>query len=234
MARRGPIPGKVFLGKVEERASDIGVIGDEASVEIGEAKERADIFHLGGSWPIGDPIEFNWVHGQLTRLDDHAEVFNLVGGEFTLFELQMKVELSHTLQDMFSAFFMEGGVGGIDEEIIHIDNQPSFSNHVAEGVVHESLEGSGGIGEAKEHYGGFKESIVGDEGCLPLMTVFDSYVVIPPPYVELGEDLGISQFVHEIRDEGEGVGVTDGVFIDISIVLAGAKSSIFLFDEEER
>ena len=122
LARRGPVPGEVLLWEVEEGVSDIGVIGNEASVEIGEAKERADIFHLGGSWPIGDPIEFNWVHGQLTRLDDHAEVFNLVGGEFTLFELQMKVEFSHTLQNTFSAFLMEGGVGGIDEEIIHIDN----------------------------------------------------------------------------------------------------------------
>ena len=128
---------------------------------------------------------------------------------------------------------MEGGIGGVDEEIIHIDNEPSFSDHIAEGVVHEALEGSGGIGEAKEHYSGFEESLVSDEGCLPLMAIFNSYVVIPPPYIKLGENRGMSQFVHEIRDEGEGIGVTNGVFIDVSIVLAGAKSSVFLFDEEE-
>ena len=86
---------------------------------------------------------------------------------------------------------MEGGVGGVDEEVIHIDNEPSFGNHVVEGVVHESLEGSGGVSEAEEHYGGFKESFVGDEGCFPLMTVFDSYIVVPPPDVELSEDLGV-------------------------------------------
>ena len=97
LAGRGPVPGEVLLCEVEERASDVGVIGDEASIEIGEAKERADIFHLGGSWPTGNPIEFNWVHGQLTRFDDHAEVFNLVGGEFTLLELQVKVEFCHML-----------------------------------------------------------------------------------------------------------------------------------------
>ena len=151
-----------------------------------------DIFHLGWGWPTGNPIEFYWVHGQLTRFDDHAEVFDLVSGKFTFFELQVKVELSHTLQDAFGVFLMEGSVGGVDEEIIHVDYEPSFGNHVAEGVVHESLEGSGGVGEAEEHYGGFEESFVGDEGCLPLMTVFDSYIVILPPYVELGEDLGIS------------------------------------------
>ena len=86
---------------------------------------------------------------------------------------------------------MEGGVGGIDEEIIHVNYEPSFSNHVAEGVVHESLKGGGGVGEAEEHYGWFKESLVGDEGCLPLMAVLDSHIVVPPSYVELGEDLSV-------------------------------------------
>ena len=86
---------------------------------------------------------------------------------------------------------MEDGVGGVDEKIIHIDDEPSFGNHIAEGVIHKSLKSGGGIGEPKEHDGGFEESFVGDEGCLPLMTVFDLYIVIPPPYVELGEDLGV-------------------------------------------
>ena len=74
---------------------------------------------------------------------------------------------------------------------------------------------------------------MGDEGCLPLVTIFDSYVVVSPANIELGEDFGISQFIYEIGDEGKGVGVTDGMFVDIAVVLAGAKSSIFLFDEEE-
>ena len=128
---------------------------------------------------------------------------------------------------------MEGGVGGVDEEIIHIDNEPSFSNHVAERVVHETLEGGGGVGESEEHHGRFKEPFMGNKGCFPLVTVLDPYVVVPPSDVELGEDLGVSQFIHEIRDKREGVGVMDGMFVDVTIVLAGAKSSVLLFDEEE-
>ena len=63
LTRRGPAPGEVLFGEVEEGASDVGVIGDEASVEIGEAKERANVFHLGWSRPTCDSIEFNRVHG---------------------------------------------------------------------------------------------------------------------------------------------------------------------------
>ena len=63
LTRRGPIPGEVFLGEVEERAGDIGVIRDEALVEIGESKEGANIFHLGWGRPTCDSVKFNWVHG---------------------------------------------------------------------------------------------------------------------------------------------------------------------------
>ena len=56
LTRGGPIPREVFLGEVEEGASDIGVVGDELSVEIGETKERANVFHLGWCGPICDAI----------------------------------------------------------------------------------------------------------------------------------------------------------------------------------
>ena len=93
----GPIPREVFLGEVEEGAGNVGVVGDESSVEIGESKEGANIFHLGWCRPACNTIEFDRVHGQLAGFDDHAEVFYLVGGELAFLELQVKVELSHTL-----------------------------------------------------------------------------------------------------------------------------------------
>ena len=63
LARRGPVPGEVLLGEIKEGAGDIGVVRDEASVEIGEAKERANIFHLGWGRPARDPVKFDWIHG---------------------------------------------------------------------------------------------------------------------------------------------------------------------------
>ena len=128
---------------------------------------------------------------------------------------------------------MKGGVGGIDKEIIHVDNEPSFGNHVPEGVIHKTLECGRGVGESKEHHCGFEEPSVGDEGGLPLVSVLDPYVIVPPSDVELGKDLSISQFVYEVGDKRKGIGVANGVFVDVAVVLARAESSIFLFDEEE-
>ena len=129
---------------------------------------------------------------------------------------------------------MESGVGGVDKEVIHVYDKPSFGNHVAERVVHESLEGSRGVGEPKEHHCGFEESFVGDKGCLPLVPVFDPYIVVSPANVKLDEDLGVSQFVYKIGDKGKGVGIMNGVFVDVSVVLTRAESPIFLFNEKER
>ena len=97
LASRGPVPREIFLGEVEEGAGDVGVIGDEVAVEIGEAKEGANVFHFGRGRPTCDSIEFDGVHGQLSWFNDHPEVFYLVGGKLALFEFQVKVEFSHAL-----------------------------------------------------------------------------------------------------------------------------------------
>jgi hypothetical protein len=134
---------------------------------------------------------------------------------------------------MFGSFLMKFVIGGENEEVIHIDDEPSFSDHVSEGVIHESLEGRGGVGKSEEHYRGFKEAFVGDEGGLPLVSIFDSDIVVSPSNVELSERLGVPEFVNEVGDEGKGVGVMDRVFIDVTVVLAGSESSILFLDEEE-
>ena len=82
----------------------------------------------------------------MARFDDHSKVFDLISGGFAFFEFQVKVQLGHALEDTFGTFLMEGGVGGIDKEVIHIDDEPSFGDHVAEGVIHESLKGGGRVG----------------------------------------------------------------------------------------
>jgi len=56
----------------------------------------------------------------------------------------VKVKFGYLLKDSFSSFFMGGGIRGVNKEIIHIDNEPSFSNHISEGVVHELLESGSG------------------------------------------------------------------------------------------
>ena len=145
----------------------------------------------------------------------------------------MKVELCHALEDAASLFSMGLGVREGDEEVIHVDDEPSFSDHVSEGVICESLKRGGGVVETKEHNHWFKESLVCDEGGLPLMAIFDMNVVVPPTNIKLGEVASILQLVHEVRDEGKRVDIIGGMFVEVTVVLAGAEFTVFLLNKEE-
>ena len=86
-----------------------------------------------------------------------------------------------------SAFTVGFFVWREDKEVIHINDEPSFSNHVSEGVIYELLESGWGIGESEEHDRWFKEAFVSDEGSLSLVAIFDVDIVVAPLDVKLGE-----------------------------------------------
>ena len=129
---------------------------------------------------------------------------------------------------------MGGCVGGINEEVVHVYDKPSFCDHIAKGVIHEVLESGGGIGEAKEHYSGLKESLMGDKGSFPLMSIFDSDIIVSPSDVELGEDFRPLEFIDKVGNEGKGVCITDSVFVDVAIVLTRSEATVLFFDKKKR
>ena len=75
----------------------------------------------------------------MTGFHDHSEVFNFWDVELAFFELQVKVELSHPLEDMVGSFSVGLWIRGDNKEVVHINDEPSFSNHVSEGVIYELL-----------------------------------------------------------------------------------------------
>ena len=99
----------------------------------------------------------------------------------------MKIKFSHMLEDMTGLVCMGLGVRGGGEEVVHIDDEPSFSDHVSKRVIHEPLKCSWRVAEAKECDHWFEESFVGDEGCFPLVSILDTNIVIPLMNIELSE-----------------------------------------------
>ena len=89
----------------------------------------------------------------------------------------------------------------MDAKIVHINFKPSFSNHISEDVIHKCLECGWGIVEAEEHYCGFKEPEGSDECSLPLISLMDSNVVVPPTNIKLGKKGGVLHVINEFRDK---------------------------------
>ena len=100
-------------------------------------------------------------------------------------------------------------------------------------MVHECLKRGWGIAKAKEHDSGFKEPHGGDEGRFPLVFLSNANVVISPMDVKLGEQGRLFHVVDQFRDEWEWIGISDGMGVEVTVVLAGAKGSIFLWDKKE-
>jgi len=96
------------------------------------------------------------------------------------------------------------------------------------------LEGGGTVGHSEEHHKGFEETTIGMEGCLPLVSGLDSYVIETPSDVKLCEVLGSAELGDEFRDEREGVPVLDSYGVQRVIVLDQLERTILLFNEEHQ
>ena len=72
-------------------------------------------------------------------------------------------------------------------QVVHIDLEPSFGDHISENVIHKRLKGRRGVAEPKEHHSGCKEAERSDERCFPLVFLPDANVVITPLNIKLGE-----------------------------------------------
>jgi hypothetical protein len=76
----------------------------------------------------------------------------------------------------------------VDQNVIHVDCDVSFIDELAKDEIHHGLEGGWGICEAKEHDHQFEEATIRFEGRLPLVTIANAYIVVPPPNIQLREE----------------------------------------------
>ena len=62
-----PVPQGVFLGQVQEGASNVGVVTNKLSVEVGGPKERMDVLYLSRGGPISDSVKFGGVYFNVSQ-----------------------------------------------------------------------------------------------------------------------------------------------------------------------
>ena len=85
LALERPVPGKIYFGQINKGRGDIGVIRNESLVEVGKAKEGSNILYLGECGPWCNAINFDRIHGEFTRFNDHPKILDFWGGKFAFF-----------------------------------------------------------------------------------------------------------------------------------------------------
>src|SRR6266404_3193388 len=127
---------------------------------------------------------------------------------------------------------------GGDEDVIHIDDNTSTHRekaelNVPEDLVHHCLKGTWGICKTKEHDPWFEKTIFSLKGGFFFVSCFNSNIVISPSYIKLGEDVCVLHLADKIGDERQGVSISNGKFVQLSVILYRSEFTIFLFDKEE-
>src|ERR1700761_1374401 len=100
-------------------------------------------------------------------------------------------------------------------------------------MVHHGLECGRGVGKSEEHYCWFIKAIFSFECRLMFVPCLDSDIVISPSNVKFSEHMGFLDLGNKFRDKGEGVLISDSVFVKTAVILDWAEFFVFLCDKEE-
>ena len=101
-----------------ERNDNVGVVVDEATVEVRETEEGLDVLHLAGCWPIRDGFDLVSRHGESVGGKAESEVFSGSSVEFTFLRFGEEIVFSEALEDFADMFLMGFDILGVDQDVI--------------------------------------------------------------------------------------------------------------------
>ena len=84
-----PVEGSVFLGEAHQRANNVEVIFNKASVKIAKTEKGLNLFECFWDWPFCNGFYFDWVHVDMFFFrDEDTKIFDfqLVKGAFLRFQ----------------------------------------------------------------------------------------------------------------------------------------------------
>ncbi|KIJ10552.1 hypothetical protein PAXINDRAFT_85878, partial [Paxillus involutus ATCC 200175] len=80
------------------------------------------------------------VHFDDAFFKDQSEIVNFLCVEFAFLQFQIEVMFFESFQHLECSCTMESRIRGVNQEVIHIDDEPSFSLVILEYVIHQCLE----------------------------------------------------------------------------------------------
>jgi hypothetical protein len=101
-------------------------------------------------------------------------------------------------------------------------------------MIHEALEGGGGITQAKGHDQELIVTLMSSKGSLGDVNVLHTYLVVARTQIKFSEILSTTQLIQEIINDRNGKLVLDGEFIEGTKVRTHAPSTFFLKYHDHR
>ena len=146
-----PMEGNPFLGQIMEWSGECGEVRDELLVEVAKSDEGSDCFYRLGGLPLFHGLQFGGIHEYFSICDYQSQVLHFCLIKGTLGQFEVEIFLLHPVEYLFSPFLTCFQGFGKHKDIIDVNDQPSFRDHVCESGVHEGLEGRWVLGMLDRH-----------------------------------------------------------------------------------
>jgi hypothetical protein len=103
-----------------------------------------------------------------------------------------------------------------------------------EDMIHEALEGEGGITQAKGHDQKLIMALMSSKGSLGNVYLFHTYMVVSRRKIKFSKELGATQFIQEVINDKNGKFVLNGKFFEGMEVRTHSPRTLFLQDHDHR
>src|ERR1700710_1919609 len=204
---------------MSKRDNNVGIIMNKSAVEIGEAKERLDVFNFPRLRPVADGLDFVGRHGETLRREAVAEIFDRIGMKLAFLRGCEQAMLVETAENFFDVCSMMVEVNGVDENVVEIYYDANVE-HVCEDGVDETLESRQSIGKTKRHHQPLIRTVARAEGGFPLVAIGDTNEVVRMPKVDLGIEFGMARGIKEVGDQRKRVSILLRDFVQTTEVNA--------------
>ncbi|MCZ2221987.1 hypothetical protein NUW87_11560, partial [Corynebacterium pilbarense] len=99
-------------------------------------------------------------------------------------------------------------------------------------MIHEALEGGGGITQAKGHDQKLIVALMSSKGSLRNVCLFHTYLVVARTKIKFSKELGATQFIQEVINDKNGKFVFNGDFVEGTEVNTHAPRTLFLKEHD--
>src|SRR5882724_2074447 len=186
----GPSPCFSFFGELVKGFGYMQKVLDELPVEIDKPNERLDLGDIPQSWPVADASHFDRIHLYKTFQKDEPEILYCGLPECALLGFEVEPMSVEDVQDPYhNGMVFLLCLATKNEDVVHVYDYNSFIDELSEDVIHHRLENCWAVSETKEHDKRFEQASVHPKGCLPLISILDSHIVVSPSDVQFGEVL---------------------------------------------
>jgi hypothetical protein len=99
-------------------------------------------------------------------------------------------------------------------------------------MIHEALEGGGGITQAKGHEQKLIVALTSSKGSLGNVCLFHMYLVVARMKIKFSKELGATNFIQEVINDRNGKFVFNGKFVEGTEVRTHFPRTLFIQDHD--